>query len=68
MSVVKHKDFGLGTVVKREVLSSGKFIKVEYGDRRRSTFVEASDRSEAIYKFHQDFGQDYVVRDCIELG
>ena len=31
MSVVKHKDFGLGTVVKREVLSNGKFIKVEYG-------------------------------------
>ena len=41
---------------------------VKYGDRRRSTFVEALDRSEAIYKFHQDFGQDYVVRDCIELG
>jgi hypothetical protein len=40
---------------------------VKYGDRRRSTF-EASDRSEAIYKFHQDFGQAYVVRDCIELG
>jgi hypothetical protein len=42
--------------------------EVKYGDRRRSTFVEASDRSEAIYKFHQDFGQAYVVRDCIELG
>ena len=31
MSVVKHKDWGLGTVVKREVLNNGKFTEVEYG-------------------------------------
>ena len=41
--------------------------KVMSGDKRRSTFVEAYDRSDAIYKFHQDYGLDYVVRDCIEL-
>ena len=31
MSVVKHKDWGLGTVIKREVASNGKFTEVEYG-------------------------------------
>ncbi len=41
---------------------------VKSGDKRRSTFIEAYDRSDAIYKFHQDYGQDYVVRDCIEIG
>lgn len=41
--------------------------KVMSGDKRRSTLVEALDRSDAIYKFHQDWGQDYVVRDCTEL-
>ena len=37
------------------------------GDTRRSTFVEAYDRSDAIHKFQQDYGLGYVVRDCIEL-
>ena len=37
------------------------------GDTRRSTFVEACNRQEAIHKFQQDYGLDYVVRDCIEL-
>ena len=41
--------------------------KVMSGDKKRSTFVEAYDRSDAIYKFQQDYGLDYVVRDCIEL-
>lgn len=41
--------------------------KVMSGDKKRSTFYEAYDRSDAIYKFHQDYGQDYVVRDCTEL-
>ena len=40
---------------------------VMYGDKRRSTFVEACNRQEAIHKFQQDYGLDYVVRDCIEL-
>lgn len=40
---------------------------VMYGDKRRSTFIEAYDRSDAIYKFQQSFGLQYVVRDCIEL-
>ena len=31
MSVVKHKDWGVGTVVKREVSKNGKFTEVEYG-------------------------------------
>ena len=31
MSVVKHKDWGLGTVVKREISNNGKFTEVEYG-------------------------------------
>ena len=41
--------------------------KVMSGDKKRSTFIEAYDRNDAIYKFHQDFGQDYVVRDCTEF-
>jgi hypothetical protein len=41
--------------------------EVKSGDKKRSTLVEAYDRSDAIYKFHQDYGQDYVVRDCTEL-
>ena len=41
---------------------------VMYGDKRRSTFVEACDRSDAIYKFRQDYGSSVVVRDCIELS
>ena len=41
--------------------------KVMSGDKRRSALYEALDRHDAIYKFHQDYGQDYVVRDCIEL-
>ena len=38
------------------------------GDKRRSTFVEAYDRSDAIYRFQQDFGNSVVVRDCNELN
>lgn len=38
------------------------------GDKRRVTLYEAYDRSDAIYKFHQDYGNSVVVRDCIELG
>ena len=41
--------------------------EVKYGDTKRSTLVEAYDRQDAIFKFHQDWGQDYVVRDCTEL-
>lgn len=37
------------------------------GDKRRSTLVEAYDRSDAIYRFQQDFGNSVVVRDCTEL-
>ena len=37
------------------------------GDTRRSTFVEAINRQDAIYKFQQDYGKSTVVRDCIEL-
>lgn len=40
---------------------------VKYGDTRRSTFIEAYDRSDAIYKFQQEYGCSVVVRDCIEL-
>lgn len=40
---------------------------VVYGDTRRSTFIEAYDRSDAIYKFQQEYGCSVVVRDCIEL-
>ena len=38
-----------------------------YGDTRRSTFVEAYDRHDAIHKFHLDYGDSVIVRDCIEL-
>lgn len=41
---------------------------VKSGDTRRSTFVEAINRQDAIYKFQQDYGPGYVVRDCIELS
>ena len=41
--------------------------EVMYGDKKRSTLVEAYDRQDAIHKFHLDYGQDYVVRDCTEL-
>ena len=41
---------------------------VKSGDTKRVTFYEAYDRSDAIHKFHQDYGQNYVVRDCIELS
>ena len=40
---------------------------VTSGDTRRSTFVEAYNRQDAIHKFQQDYGLEYVVRDCIEL-
>ena len=40
---------------------------VMYGDKRRSTLVEAYDRSDAIYRFQQDWGNSVVVRDCIEM-
>lgn len=40
---------------------------VTSGDTRRSTFVEAINRQDAIYKFQQDYGNGIVVRDCIEL-
>ena len=41
--------------------------KVMYGDKKRSTFYEAYDRQDAIYKFLQDYGCSTVVRDCVEL-
>ena len=41
---------------------------VMYGDKRRVVFYEAYDRSDAIYKFQQDYGNSVVVRDCIELN
>jgi hypothetical protein len=34
---------------------------VKSGDTRRSTFVEAYDRQDAIHKFQQDYGLSYVV-------
>ena len=40
---------------------------VKYGDKRRSTFVEAYTRGEAIYKFQQEYGSSTVVRDCEEF-
>ena len=40
---------------------------VMYGDKRRSTLIEACNRSDAIFKFQQDFGPGYVIRDYIEL-
>jgi hypothetical protein len=41
---------------------------VTSGDTRRVTFIEAYDRSDAIYKFQQEYGNSVVVRDCIELS
>ena len=41
---------------------------VTSGDTRRSTFIEAYDRSDAIYRFQQEYGNSVVVRDCIELS
>ncbi len=41
--------------------------KVMSGDKRRVTLVEAYDRNDAIYRFQQDWGLSYVVRDCEEL-
>ena len=53
----------------------GKTFKIVYydnsvmsGDKRRVAFYEAYDRSDAIYKFQQDYGNSVVVRDCIEIG
>ena len=40
---------------------------VMYGDKRRTTFYEAYDRSDAIHKFQQDYGGSVIVRDCIEM-
>lgn len=40
---------------------------VMYGDKRRTTFYEAYDRNDAIFRFQQDYGNSVVVRDCIEL-
>ena len=40
---------------------------VKSGDTRRSTFVEAINRQDAIHKFQQEYGCSTVVRDCIEL-
>ena len=40
---------------------------VTYGDKRRVTFYEAYDRSDAIYKFQQDFDCSVIVRECICL-
>lgn len=37
------------------------------GDKRRTTFVEAYDRNDAIYRFQQDYGNSVVVRDCTLL-
>ena len=37
------------------------------GDKRRTTFYEAYDRNDAIYRFQQDYGNSTVVRDCILL-
>jgi hypothetical protein len=42
--------------------------EVKSGDTRRSTFVEAYNRQDAIHKFQLDYGLDYVVRDCTELS
>lgn len=40
---------------------------VKYGDKRRTTFYEAYDRSDAIRRFQQDYGCSTVVRDCEEF-
>ena len=41
--------------------------EVKSGDTKRSTFVEAYNRQDAIHKFQMDYGVEYVVRDCTEL-
>ena len=38
------------------------------GDKRRVTFYEAYDRSDAVYTFQQDHCNIVVVRDCVEIG
>jgi hypothetical protein len=40
---------------------------VKSGDKRRVTFYEAFNRSDAIYRFQQDYGNSTVVRDCEEF-
>jgi hypothetical protein len=40
---------------------------VKSGDKRRTTFYEAFNRSDAIYRFQQDYGSSTVVRDCEEF-
>ena len=40
---------------------------VMYGDKKRSTFVEAYNRQDAIHKFQMEYGTLTVVRDCIQL-
>lgn len=40
---------------------------VLYGDKSRTTFYEAYDRNDAIYKFQQDYGSSTIVRECKEL-
>ena len=40
---------------------------VMYGDKRRTTFYEAYDRSGAIHKFQQDYSSSVIVRDCTEM-
>ena len=37
------------------------------GDTRRAVLYEAYDRSDAIYRFQQDYGNSVVVRDCVLL-
>lgn len=56
-------------------MGTTKLFKIVYydntvtsGDTRRSTLVEAYDRSDAIYRFQQEYGSSVVVRDCILLG
>lgn len=55
-------------------MGSTKTFKVVYydntvksGDTRRSTFVEAYNKHDAIYRFQRDYGSSVVVRECIEL-
>lgn len=38
------------------------------GDKRRTTFYEAYDRNDAIYRFQQDYGNSVVVRECKEMA
>lgn len=40
---------------------------VMYGDKKRVTFYEALDKYDAIHKFHLDYGDSIVVRDCTPL-